>query len=175
MEKPLFTFNRDNPDMPLYVGLKEAAIGFLSNCAILHDEFENKKNKDVAEYMRLQTPYSSNLLQSIELLLKVILLSEGYGLDKLRTHKIYDLYKKLRPETQKYLKLIIDGSGTHYYSLESILKDNNNKFTRLRYNDLTQSSLLTFNGSDVLLHLGLFLCESTGFKITKHGKVWKPK
>lgn len=174
MKKPFFTFNKDNPDMPLYVGLQEAAIGFLSNCAILHDEFKNKRNKDVAEYMRLQTPYSSNLLQSIELLLKVILISEGYRLDKLRTHKIYDLYKKLKPEAREYLKLIIDGSRKHYYSLESILKDNNNKFTRLRYNDLTQSSVLTFNGGDVLLHLGLFLCESTGFKVTRNGKVWEP-
>lgn len=161
--------------MVQFVLLQESAIGFLSNCAILYDKFKENWGENIAENIRLQTPYSSNLLQAIELLLKVVLLSEGHSLKKMKMHKIYDLYKKLKPETQEYLKLIIDGSRKHLDLLEDVLKENNDKFVRLRYNDLTKSSVLTFKGGEVLLHLGLFLCKSTGFKITVHGKVWEPE
>lgn len=153
---------RDNADK---ICLQDSAVGFLLNAIMLYDKAWTLENKNLLESSKLKAPYSTNLLLSIELFLKVILLNEGHFLNKFKTHKIHDLYKKLTAATRNDIRLKIDHSGKHLDSLETALAFNNDKLIRLRYNDLTESSVLMFKYEDVLFHLALVLYEILGFKI----------
>ena len=137
--------------------LQDAAIGFFLSGRMLH--LERQKSYGL-ERVRLDAPYYSNILSSIEIFLKLILLKEGHQLQKLKIHKIYDLYKKLKTDTKSNIKSEIDGSGKYLYSLERALEDNNSIFVRARYNDLTESQSLIFPHFEVLEALASYLYEN---------------
>ena len=136
--------------------LQDAAIGFFLSSRMLYEE---RQKRNGLERVRLDAPYYSNLLLSIEIFLKLILLKEGHQLQKLKTHKIYDLYKKLKIDTKNNIKSEIDGSGKYLCSLERALEANNSISVRARYNDLTESSCLIFRHFEALEALASYLYE----------------
>lgn len=151
--------------------LTDAGVGFLTTCAMLQKEISQKK--DMLREFRLRGVENTCVLQAVEMFLKVFLLKEGKRLDKLQTHKVYDLFKKLKPETQQEFVGLVHGDGRqHLASLEPVLQDNNEKMIRLRYNDLNKSASLTFSNGDVLLHFAQVMCNKLGEKIVIDDQEW---
>ncbi len=151
--------------------LTDAGVGFLITRAILQQEISQKKG--MLREFRLRGVENTCILQAVEMFLKVFLLKEGKRLDKLQTHKVYDLFKKLKPETQQEFVRLVHGDGCqHLASLEPVLQDNNEKMIRLRYNDLNKSASLTFSNGDVLLHFAQIMCNKLGEKIMIDDQEW---
>lgn len=151
--------------------LTDAGVGFLTTCAMLQKEISLKK--DFLREIRLRGVENTCVLQAVEMFIKVFLLKEGKRLDKLQTHKVYDLFKKLKQETQEEFVRLVYGDGRqHLASLEPVLQDNNEKMIRLRYNDLNKSANLTFSNGDVLLHFAQVMCDKLGEKIMIDDQEW---
>ncbi|MBO7656482.1 MAG: hypothetical protein J6S80_02010 [Alphaproteobacteria bacterium] len=156
------------------MSLTDSAVGFLTNSAILQKELANpSKQKDLLRYFRLSTVDTTSLLQSIEMFLKVFLLKDGKKLGKLQTHKVYDLFLKLKPEMQHEFAMAVYGDGTqHFAQLVPVLQANNDKLIRFRYNDLNKSAHLSYENGDVLLHFAYIMCKKLGEKVTVDGQEW---
>lgn len=150
------SFNKDNMNFCNIICLQDSAIGFYLASRMLDAELRKSNG---LERVRLQAPYYSNLLFTIEIFFKIALLKEGLKLQNLKTHKIYDLYKKLNPKTQNNFKSEIDGSNKYLCSLEKALEANNSISIRARYNDLTESASLIFQHFEVLEGLVSLLYE----------------
>lgn len=158
------------------VCIQDSAFGFLYNCILLHDKLDSIQSDEKIHVLyksRLNTAYFTSLLFSIELFFKALLLTEGHQLDKIKSHKIYELYKETSKTTQEEIKIAMDDSGQNWYSIENILKCNNDISIRARYNDITKGSLI-LDGATELFNLAMFLGTDKTFNLKRYGSSWMP-
>lgn len=146
--------------------MTDVARGFLDVALILDNKY--RKIKEFERSRNLTNSLYTNLIQSIEIFLKVLLIIEGHNLQKLHTHKIYDLFKKLTLNTQTELKNEFN-THPHFQNLLTVLQKVNYNFVRYRYNDLTESASLHFEGALELILFSKILCKKTcGVDVLKY-------
>ena len=124
---------------------------------------EINKTGDIKRKTNLYNPYFTNVIQSIEIFLKILLKNEGKNIPK--SHKILNLYEMLEVKTQQYL-LEEFNKYPHMYNLKDVLFTVNYNFVRYRYNDLNTSSSLIFKGADELLLFAKILYAKQNLKRT---------